>query len=86
VCRSGRRGLFDLYEFISPEVVERIVQKIVGKMAPPQPPIPTNGRKTPPTRASQGAGVAGPTAPSECSPIPSKKRADGGVGRSAEPK
>src|SRR5713226_9008100 len=33
-----QRGLFDLYEFASPEVVERIVQKIVGKMAPPQPP------------------------------------------------
>jgi hypothetical protein len=30
-----QRGLFDLYEFVSPEVLERIVQKIVGKMAPP---------------------------------------------------
>ena len=35
-----QRGLFDLYEFISPEMVERIIEKIVGKMAPPQPPVP----------------------------------------------
>jgi hypothetical protein len=35
-----QRGLFDLYEFVSPEIVERIVQKIVAKMAPPQPPVP----------------------------------------------
>ena len=33
-----QRGLFDLYEFVSPEIVDRIVQKIVAKMAPPQPP------------------------------------------------
>src|SRR5579863_10251911 len=33
-----QRGLFDLYEFVSPEIVEKIVQKIVAKMAPPQPP------------------------------------------------
>jgi hypothetical protein len=33
-----QRGLFDLYEFLSPEIVERIVQKIVARMAPPQPP------------------------------------------------
>lgn len=33
-----QRGLFDLYEFVSPEVVERIVTRIVSKMAPPQPP------------------------------------------------
>jgi len=33
-----QRGWFDLYEFVSPEIVERIVQKIVAKMAPPQPP------------------------------------------------
>jgi len=31
-----QRGLFDLYEFLSPEVVDRIVHKIVAKMAPPQ--------------------------------------------------
>src|SRR5215469_17034147 len=33
-----QRGLFDLYEFVSPEIVNRIVHKIVSKMAPPQPP------------------------------------------------
>ena len=35
-----QRGMFDLYEFASPEVVDQIVYKIVGKMAPPQPPVP----------------------------------------------
>jgi hypothetical protein len=34
-----QRGLFDLYEFVSPKVVDEIVRKIVGKMAPPQPPV-----------------------------------------------
>jgi hypothetical protein len=33
-----QRGLFDLYEFLSPEIVERIVRRIVAKMAPLQPP------------------------------------------------
>jgi len=36
-----QRGLFDLYAFLSPDVVDRIVQKIVSKMAPPQPPAQT---------------------------------------------
>ena len=35
-----QRGLFDLYEFLSPQVVENIVHRIVGKTAPPQPPVP----------------------------------------------
>jgi hypothetical protein len=34
-----QRGLFDLYEFAAPETVETIVQKIVSKVAPPQPPV-----------------------------------------------
>lgn len=34
-----QRGLFDLYEFVSPKVVDQIVSKIVDKMAPPQPPV-----------------------------------------------
>jgi hypothetical protein len=34
-----QRGLFDLYEFAAPQTVERIVQKIVSKVAPPQPPV-----------------------------------------------
>jgi hypothetical protein len=33
-----QRGLFDLYEFCDSETVEKIVQKIVHKIAPPQPP------------------------------------------------
>jgi hypothetical protein len=33
-----QRGLFDLYEFVSPEIVERIVRKIISRMAPAQPP------------------------------------------------
>ena len=33
-----QRGLFDLYEFTSPETTDRIVKKIVGKMPPAQPP------------------------------------------------
>ncbi len=35
-----QRGLFDLYEFVSPDVVDRIVERIVGKIAPPQPSVP----------------------------------------------
>jgi hypothetical protein len=34
-----QRGLFDLYEFATPETVETLVQKIVTKVAPPQPPV-----------------------------------------------
>jgi hypothetical protein len=34
-----QRGLFDLYEFASPETVEAIVQRVVQKVAPPQPPV-----------------------------------------------
>jgi hypothetical protein len=37
-----QRGLFDLYEFLPSEIVEKIVRKIVAKMAPPQPPVPRN--------------------------------------------
>lgn len=33
-----QRGLFDLYAFCDDETVERIVQKVVSKLAPPQPP------------------------------------------------
>ena len=33
-----QRGLFDLYEFTAPTTVDRIVAKIVAKIAPPQPP------------------------------------------------
>jgi hypothetical protein len=39
-----QRGLFDLYEFAAPETVEKIIQKIVHKVAPPQPPA-TWGRR-----------------------------------------
>lgn len=39
-----QRGLFDLYEFVSPEIVNRIVHKIVSRMAPPQPPAREAGR------------------------------------------
>src|SRR6266571_3818899 len=38
-----QRGLFDLYAFASPEVVERIIHRIVAKMAPPQPPAQEDG-------------------------------------------
>ncbi len=34
-----QRGLFDLYEFCKPEVVETLVQDVVPKLAPPHPPI-----------------------------------------------
>jgi hypothetical protein len=34
-----QRGLFDLYEFASTDVVERIVHKIVAKLALPQPAV-----------------------------------------------
>jgi hypothetical protein len=33
-----QRGLFDLYSFLSPEIIDRIVHRIVSKTAPPQPP------------------------------------------------
>jgi len=33
-----QRGLFDLYEFSSPATVEKIVQQVVAKLAPPHPP------------------------------------------------
>lgn len=39
-----QRGLFDLYEFASPKTVETIVQKVVAKVAPPQPPAIPDGR------------------------------------------
>jgi hypothetical protein len=35
-----QRGLFDLYEFCTPEVVNAIVGDVVGKLAPPHPPSP----------------------------------------------
>ena len=34
-----QRGLFDLYEFCSPEVVEALVKTVVTKLAPPHPPV-----------------------------------------------
>ena len=34
-----QRGLFDLYEFCKPEVVEGLVQDVVAKLAPPHPPV-----------------------------------------------
>ena len=34
-----QRGLFDLYEFCTPEVVDAIVQDVMAKLAPPQPPV-----------------------------------------------
>jgi hypothetical protein len=34
-----QRGLFDLHEFASTDVVERIVHKIVAKLALPQPAV-----------------------------------------------
>jgi hypothetical protein len=40
-----QRGLFDLYEFCAPETVERIVQKVVAKLAPPQPPATAPDRE-----------------------------------------
>ena len=33
-----QRGLFDLYHFVSPEIVDRIVEKIVVKVAAPSQP------------------------------------------------
>ena len=33
-----QRGLFDLYEFVAPSVVDKIVAKIVAKVVPLQPP------------------------------------------------
>ena len=35
-----QRGLFDLYEFCSPDTVDRIVANVVAKLAPPHPPLP----------------------------------------------
>jgi len=34
-----QRGLFDLYHYLDPEITEKIIHKIVAKMAPPQPPV-----------------------------------------------
>jgi hypothetical protein len=34
-----QRGLFDLYEFCAPEVVEELVKDVMAKLAPPHPPI-----------------------------------------------
>ena len=34
-----QRGLFDLYEFCKPEVVDALVQDVVAKLAPPHPPV-----------------------------------------------
>jgi len=34
-----QRGLFDLYEFCKPEVVEALVRDVVAKLAPPHPPV-----------------------------------------------
>jgi hypothetical protein len=34
-----QRGLFDLYEFISPEIHNILINKITKKMAPLQPPV-----------------------------------------------
>ena len=34
-----QRGLFDLYEFASPETTDRIIRKIVGKLPPTHPPV-----------------------------------------------
>jgi hypothetical protein len=34
-----QRGLFDLYEFCKPKVVEGLVQDVVAKLAPPHPPV-----------------------------------------------
>lgn len=47
-----QRGLFDLYEFVSPDVVDRIVQRIVGRIAPPQPPVAPLSRRPPLPRES----------------------------------
>ena len=34
-----QRGLFDLYEFCKPKVVDALVQDVVAKLAPPHPPV-----------------------------------------------
>ena len=34
-----QRGLFDLYEFCASEVVDTLVQDVVAKLAPPNPPV-----------------------------------------------
>jgi hypothetical protein len=34
-----QRGLFDLYEFCKPEIVDNLVQDVVAKLAPPHPPV-----------------------------------------------
>jgi hypothetical protein len=42
-----QRGLFDLYEFCKPDVVETLVQEVMANLAPPQPPIvPPMGNMT----------------------------------------
>jgi hypothetical protein len=38
-----QRGLFDLYAFCEAETVDRIVEKVVSKLAPPQPPASPPG-------------------------------------------
>jgi hypothetical protein len=50
-----QRGLFDLYAFLDPAITERIVEKTVAKLAPPQPP---------PTRAEVGRMAGCASAPS----------------------
>jgi|SRR5271163_3710621 len=39
VYALAHRGLYDLYHY-SPGIAEAVVQQIMGKMAPPQPPVP----------------------------------------------
>jgi hypothetical protein len=34
-----QRGLFDLYEFCAPRMVDTLVQDVVAKLAPPHPPV-----------------------------------------------
>ena len=40
-----QRGLFDLYEFCRPEVVDNLVEDVVAKLAPPHPPVVKDGNR-----------------------------------------
>ena len=40
-----QRGLFDLYEFVSPDVIEGNVKAILSKIMPPQPPVSPLSRR-----------------------------------------
>ena len=49
-----QRGLFDLYEFVSPEVIEGNVKTIVSRILPPQPPVAPVPRRAKRVRRPRG--------------------------------